>query len=136
MIAGRARSGLDGRVLIAISALLFVSGCCTTRGVDCPPAPQPGPVDDATWGRQRLEDARRSGSNLLTLHFHSGTLRVAKDFELQPDRFCATVIATRGAGRRNDDWISYDTTRSPDPRWCVGYAEILDVQVGDARWSG
>lgn len=133
MTAGRAKSRLDGRVLIVISALLFVTGCCTTPD-DVDPPDYGQPADDATRGRQRLEDARRGGADLLTLHFHSGTLRVAKDFELQPDRFCATVIATRGAERRNDEWINYDLTRSPDPRWCLGYAGILDVEVGDARW--
>lgn len=138
MTAGRGKSSPVWRGPIVLAALLFVTGCCTTQGeVDWPGDPEAteaGPADGATRGRYMLEDARRRGEEVLTLYFHSGTRRVSKEFEFFPDSFCATVIATRGAERRNDDWINYDTTTAPDPRWCLGYEDIRYVEVGDARW--
>ena len=142
MTAGRAKSSLVWRGPIVLAALLFVTGCIGPGGeVGTPEDPyypsgyQTGPRDDAFRGRQMLEDARRRGGDVLTLYFHSGTRRVSKEIELFQDSFCATVIATRGAERPNDDWINFDTTTAPDPRWCLSYEDIRYVEMGDARWQ-
>lgn len=138
MTAGRAKLRLVWRGPLVLAALLFVTGCCTTpedeEWTGYPEETQAAPADGAFRGRQMLESARRGGAEVLTLYFHSGTRRVSKEIELFQDSFCATVIAARGAERRNDDWVNYDTTTAPDPRWCLSYDDIRYVEVGDARW--